>query len=303
MAGTVTQTPLPQVRTDPAVAVTAGNRRRPVSLFRLGQYVLMIVVLLVSVLPLVWILLTSVKPDSEIVSYPPTILPRTFTLDNFANLFRTSRFDAYLANSIIVATAASALTVIFGACAAYVFTRFEFKFLRGIGELSLFAYMVPPILVLVPIAQIIVGIHLTNNLIALVIIYTALQLPFALWILRSYLQGYTIELEQAAMVDGCTRFGAFLRVVLPQSVPGLVSTAVFTFNACWAEFLFASTLMTSPETLTVPPGTALLIQQVAVFSWGMLMAASVLVAIPVLVLFILLQSLLVGEVGEGAIKG
>jgi len=271
--------------------------------FRLGQYGLLVVVLAVAALPLLWIILTAFKPDSEIIAFPPTIIPTQVTLDNFANLFLISPFGSYLANSLIVATVTTVLTVTLGTIAAYSLTRFRFRFLRGIGELSLFAYMIPPILILVPIAQVLTGLRLGNNLAALVILYTATLLPFALWVLRSYFHGITVELEQAAMVDGCTRFGAFVRVVIPQAVPGLISTAVFTFNAAWSEYLFASTLMTAPTSLTLSPGLALLMDQTGVYSWGVLMAGSVIVVMPVVILFIVAQKQLVGGLSEGAVKG
>lgn len=281
----------------------ARQRRVRLGPFRLGQYGLLLVVLAVSTLPLLWIILTAFKPDQEIVAFPPTIIPTQFTLENFQNLFLISPFASYLANSLIVAVATTVLTVTLGMFAAYSFTRFRFRFLRGVGELSLFAYMVPPILVLVPIAQILTGLRLSNNLLALIILYTATLLPFALWVLRSYFHGITVELEQAAMVDGCTRFGAFLRVVVPQAVPGLISTAVFTFNAAWSEYLFASTLMSSPTSLTLSPGLALLLDQTGVYSWGVLMAGSVIVVMPVVILFIIAQKQLVGGLSEGAVKG
>lgn len=281
------------------------HRRRKARLgpFRLGQYGLLLLVLAIADLPLLWIVLTAFKPDQEIVAFPPTIVPKEFTLENFENLFLISPFSSYLTNSLTVAVATTVLTVALGTVAAYSFTRFRFRFLRGVGELSLFAYMVPPILVLVPIAQILTGLRLSNNLLALIVLYTATLLPFALWVLRSYFHGITVELEQAAMVDGCTRFGAFLRVVVPQAVPGLISTAVFTFNAAWSEYLFASTLMTSPTSLTLSPGLALLLDQTGVYSWGVLMAGSVIVVAPVVVLFIIAQRQLVGGLGEGAVKG
>jgi len=265
--------------------------------------VLLLVVVVAADFPLAWIFATALKPDQEIALYPPTLLPRTITLDNFAVLFRISPFASYLTNSIIVSVGATALTVLLGTLAAYSFARFHYRFLHGVGELSLFAYMVPPILVLVPIAQIIVSLHLANNLAALVVLYTATLLPFALWVLRSYFHGYTLDLEQAAMVDGCTRFGAFRRVVIPQATPGLISTAVFTFNAAWSEYLFASTLMSTPKTLSLSPGLALLLNQTGVYSWGVLMAASVIVVLPVIFLFIAAQRQLVSGLGAGAVKG
>lgn len=296
----VTKVAPPQERA--ARAALGRRNRRPIRPFRLGQYALLASVLAISDIPLAWILLTAFKPDRETARYPPTILPQTVTLDNFSNLFASTPFGSYLTNSLLVSLSATILTIVFGMFAAYALTRFRFRFLRGVGEISLFAYMVPPILVLVPIAQIVTSLHLANNLISLVAIYTATLLPFALWVLRSYFQGLTVDLEEAAMVDGCTRFGAFWRVVAPQAIPGLISTGVFTFNAAWSEYLFASTLMTTPKSLTLSPGLALLMDQ-NVISWGQLMAASTLVVAPVIVLFVIAQKQLVGSWGEGAIKG
>lgn len=253
--------------------------------------------------PLVWMVLSSLKPDYETAAYPPTLLPETVTFENYQNLFRISDFGTYLRNSVIVATVATAATLIIGLVAAYALSRFRFRILRGIGEVSLFAYMIPPILVLVPIARIISRLHLANNLIALIILYAATLLPFALWVLRSYFNGIPIELEHAAMIDGCTRFGAFYRVVVPQAIPGVISTGIFTFNAAWSEYLFASTLMTSPSKTTLSPGMALLFDQTGVYSWGLVMAAAVFMTVPVVVLFIIAQRQLVSGLGEGAIKG
>lgn len=285
----------------PGVRASLRRALRPRP-FRLMQYGLLAAVLVVSDLPLLWIVLTAFKPDQETAQYPPTILPHTVTLANFTTLFDEEAFGTYLMNSLLVTVATTIATVTLGMFAAYAFSRFRFRFLRGIGEISLFAYMVPPILVLVPIAQVVTSLHLANNLLSLVVIYTATLLPFALWVLRSYFLGITVELEQAAMVDGCTRLGAFLRVVVPQAIPGLISTGVFTFNAAWSEYLFASTLMTTPSQLTLSPGLTLMVDQ-NVVSWGVLMAASVVMVAPVIVLFVIAQKQLVIGLGEGALKG
>ena len=139
-------------------------------------------------------------------------------------------------------------------------------------------------------------------LLALVLLYTATLLPFALWVLRSYINGISLDLEHAAMVDGATRFQAFRHVVVPQAVPGVISTGVFTFNAAWSEYLFASTLMTSPDKRTLSPGLTLLFDQTGVYSWAILMAACVLIVVPVIVLFTIVQRQLVSGLGEGALK-
>lgn len=273
------------------------------ALGRAGQYVLMVVLVLLMSLPLFWMFISSMKPDSESMSYPPTILPETWTFEAYRNLFTVSAFGTYLRNSIIVASISTVAVIAIALCAAYALSRFNFRLLRGLGEISLFAYMIPPILLLVPIARIVSNLGLANNLAALTLIYTASQLPFGLWILRSYVNGIAIDLEQAAMVDGATRFMAFRHVVIPQTWPGIISTAVFTFNASWSEYLFASTLMTSPSRVTLSPGLTLLLNQTGVYSWAMLMAGSVVMVLPVILLFIVAQKRLVSGMGEGALKG
>lgn len=289
-----------------AVAALPVRRRRRGArrtTFRAVQYALLVIVVLGASAPLIWIFLTAFKPDTEIVSYPPTLLPAQPTLDNFRTLMQISPFGSYLRNSATVALVSTAVTVVVSTLAAYTFARFRFWFLRGLSELALFAYMIPPILLLVPIARMMFGVGLGNNLTALVVLYTATQLPFALWILRSYFHGIAADLEEAAMVDGCTRFGAFRRVVIPQAVPGMIATAVFTFNAAWSEYLFAATLMTSRDSMTLSPGVALLIHQTGVYSWGVLMAAAVIVVAPALVFFLLAQRRLVGGLADGAVRG
>lgn len=280
-----------------------ARRRRAWRPLRLAQYTVLLGLLAASDLPLVWILATAFKPDTEIVRYPPTLLPHAPTLANFTNLFTISDFGAYLSNSLIVSGVTTAATVVFGMLAAYSVSRFRFAFVRGLGEFALFAYLVPPILVVVPITQIVIRLHLADNLAALVVIYTAILLPFALWLLRSYFHGLSVEIEQAAMVDGCTRFGAFRRVVVPQAIPGLISTGIFTFNAAWSEYLFASVLLPSPDRRTLSPGLALLMNQTGVYSWGLLMAGAVIVVLPVLVLFVVAQRSLISGWGAGALAG
>jgi multiple sugar transport system permease protein len=294
------------VRAD--TSAQAGVRRRSWWRVRLPQpfagfqYFLLIAVILFSDLPLVWIFLNSLKPDGEIVTYPPSILPKAASLADYSQLFAYAPYGIYMLNSGIIATVTTILVVAMGTVAAYSFVRFEFAFLRGLSEASLFAYMIPSILLLVPIARMMFAANLQNHREALILIYTARLLPFGLWTLRSYFQGVALDLEQAAMVDGCTRFGSFWRVVLPQAVPGMIATGVFTFNSAWSEYLFGSTLNTVPGALTVSPGLALLNTQSGIIHWGLLMAGAVMTTVPVLVLFIIGQSQLVETWGEGAVK-
>jgi multiple sugar transport system permease protein len=285
------------------VTSRSSRHRLRAQLERAGLHALLALTVLVMSAPLVWMLLSSLKPDQENAAYPPTLLPQTWTLENYRLLFTLSDFGTYLRNSCIVASVATVLTIVIGVSAAYALSRFHFRWLNGLAGVALFAYTIPPILVLVPIARIITGLGLGNSLSALIILYTATLLPFAIWVLRSYFNGLLIEIEQAAMIDGCTRFGAFVRVALPQAVPGIISTSIFTFNAAWSEYLFASTLTVSPGKLTLSPGLALLLDQTGVYSWGVLMAGAVVITIPVLLLFTLIQRRLVRGMSDGAVTG
>lgn len=294
---TLEETPARPVPTGPP-----PRRRRRFTPLRLVQYVMMAVVLLFSAGPLVWVIINSVRPETEIAAYPPKLFPGELTGEHFSSLFGLYGFGTYLLNSFMVSTVATALALIMGTLAAYAMARFNFRLVRAIGELSLVAYLIPPILVLVPVTQILFGSGLGDNRAALAVLYTATLLPFALWILRPYFSGITVDIEEAAMIDRCTRFGAFLRVVLPQAVPGLVSTGIFTFNAAWSEYLFAATLMTSNSKLPANAAVFLLMGHMGTESWGLLMAAAVTIVAPVVVLFIFAQRWLISGLGEGAVK-
>jgi multiple sugar transport system permease protein len=269
------------------------------------QYLLLGVVLLLADGPLLWIAVTALRPPLEVMAYPPTIVPSALTLESFQKLFTSSPFETYLANSALVSSSATLITVVMGTIGAYAFARFEqrFLFLRVLGWLSLLAYMLPSILLVVPIAVIVSWFGLANSLAALVLIYSATLLPFALWILRSYFSGVAVHLEEAAMIDGATRFGAFYRVVVPLAVSGVISVAVFIFNAAWGEYLFASILISDPSRLTLSLGLTNLLVQGEVFSWGELMAGAVVTTVPVVVLFAIAQRQLVTGLGEGAVRG
>jgi multiple sugar transport system permease protein len=289
-------------RSDASTLRAGGGVRPRAAIRRLLLHALLVVAVGIAALPLLWMLLSSLKPDSENTAYPPTIVPRTWTLASYGALFNVSDFGSYLRNSSVLAISTTALTLVLATLTAYAITRFRLPGLRLTGELALFAYMIPPILLLVPIARIVTGLGLANTATALVLVYTSHLVPFALWILRAHFQAIPVELEHAAMVDGCTRFGAFLRVIIPQATPGLISTGIFTFNAAWAEYLYASTLLNSGNKMPLAAGLALLMDQTGVYSWGMLMAASALVTLPVIALFLVAQKQLVSTWSEGAVK-
>jgi ABC-type glycerol-3-phosphate transport system permease component len=302
MTTTTTSTLAPVPGGAPARPRRSRHRATRVAV-RAVQYVLLLGVALISAFPLLWALINSVRPNSEIVAYPPKLLPREFTFEHVEALFTLYDFHPYLWNSLVVSTGATLGAIVLGTTAAYAMTRFDLPAVRAMSVLSLLAYLVPAILVLIPITQFLFSNGWGDNRIALTVLYAGIFLPFTIWLLRSYFQGVGVEVEEAAMIDGCSRIGAFLRVVIPQAIPGIVSTGIFTFNATWSEYLFVSSLMTTNSKLTANPAVFLLMGHMGTTSWGLLMSAAVIIVLPVLVLFFVAQRWVVSGISDGSVKG
>ncbi len=270
---------------------------------RLVLYLLMVLAVLWAVLPLFWVFISSFKPDTETYSFQQTILPRHPTLENYVNLFRLTNFGRWMLNSTFLAVSTTVAVILLSALAAYALSRFNFRGFETFSRLTLLAYMMPPIILVVPIYFLLARLGLTNSLVGLLAVYIGIRIPFGMWVLRSYFFGIPLELEEAAMVDGCTRFQAFYKVVLPQAVPGMISTAIFVFSVTWHEFLFASILLFSGATQTLSAGVASFIAEDWIPSWGMVMAAGVMISLPLVLFYIFLQRYLIAGWGGGALKG
>ncbi len=261
-------------------------------------------VVAVVAVPLLWAILTSFKPDSETQRYPPTILPETFTFQNYFELFRVLPFGTFYLNTIEVAALTSLLTIALSSMAAYSMARFRNLWTEAAGFFGLAAYMVPAILIVVPVFRIAYGIGAIDSLLALVTLYAAFFLPLAIWQLRAYFAGIPPDIEEAAMTDGATRFEAFYLVILPQALPGLIATGILCFAVVWNEYLFSSLLLVTPAKQTLSAGLShVLIGKYDVYSWGALMAACVLMTLPLVLVFTVVQRQLVAGLSSGAVKG
>ncbi|RJX30126.1 MAG: carbohydrate ABC transporter permease [Desulfarculus sp.] len=279
--------------------------KRANGFFNLGRqkvYWLALLLVLFSAFPFFWMVSTAFKPLREIFVYPPTFLPQNATLENFGRLFEQTRFIAYFKNSIIVSSSAVLLTMIFGAAGAYSLTRFRFKGRDKIANLILFTYMFAPIMIVIPFYVLIKQMGLANTHFALVLAYTALCLPFSLWMLRAFFQGIPLALEEAALIDGASRLQAVLHVIFPLALPGLIATGIFTFILAWNDYIFCRILISSDELKTLPVGIADL-YNATVIDWGMIMAGGMLITVPVLIFFMYIQRYLIAGWGAGAIKG
>jgi ABC-type glycerol-3-phosphate transport system permease component len=260
------------------------------------------ILLILTAFPFFWMVSTSFKPLREIFVSPPYFLPKDFTLANFDRLFEQTRFLIYFKNSLFVSTSAVLLTMAIASAGAYSLTRFKFYGREKIASLILFTYMFAPIMIVIPFYVLIKKIGIANTHLALIMAYTAFCLPFSLWLLRAFFQSIPLVLEEAALVDGATRFRAVVHVILPLALPGIIATSIFTFILAWNDYIFVRILITSDHLKTLSVGIADL-HNATVIDWGMIMSGGMLITIPVLVFFIFIQRYLIAGWGTGAVKG
>ena len=258
---------------------------------------------LVIAFPLIWMVLTSIKPQSELFRVPPSILPHRITFEHYAALLQKTPFLRYFANSMMLASATTALVILVGALGAYSLVRFQYRGREALAGLVLFTYLLPSVVLIIPLYLMMVKIGLANSLTSLVIAYTTFSLPYALWRLRSFMPGIPEDLESAALVDGASRIGAFVDVILPQALPGIISTALFTFILAWNEYLYALVLVNSDQSRPLTTGVMNMLITAFNIDWSLLMAASVMMSIPLVVIFAFLQSYLTRGFGAGGVKG
>ncbi len=252
--------------------------------------------------PLLFMFMTTLKPDGEIISATPTLFTSNPHLEHYYRLFAQTKFLTYFRNSIVVAGSATLLCVTVATLAGYAITRFRFRGREGIAGIMLFTYMFAPIMIIVPFFILMRGYGLTNSHVGLVLAYTTFALPFSMWLLRSFFQSIPIELEQAAMTDGASRPQAVLYVIVPLALPGIIAVSIFSFIVAWNDYIFTRVLITSNELKTLPVGISDLVNSTLI-DWGMILAGGVVITIPALLFFIMIQRYLISGWGAGAVKG
>lgn len=252
--------------------------------------------------PFFWMASTSMKPPLDMFTEPPSVIPRSPTLDNFWRLFTATNFLIYFLNSLKVAGLAVLLTTVVGAAGAYSLTRYRYPGREQIAGVILCTYMFAPIMVVIPFFILVKSAGIENTHLALILAFTSFCLPFTLWILRAFFETIPIELEEAAMVDGASRFRAVLYVVLPLALPGVIATSIFTFILAWNDYIFTRILISADELKTLPVGVQDLFHS-ALIDWGLIMAAGMMITIPAMIFFLAVQRYLVRGWGTGAMKG
>ena len=253
--------------------------------------------------PLIWMILTSLKPQSELFLIPPTFFPGEITFEHYRRLLVETPFLVYLRNSGILAVGTTLVVIVIATLGAHSLVRFSYPGRERLARLVLFTYLLPSVVLIIPLYFLMISIGLSNTLTSLIIAYTTFALPYALWLLRSFMAAIPDDLEAAAMVDGATRMQAFVDVILPQAVPGIISTALFTSILAWNEYLYALVLVNSDEVRPLTTGVMNMLVTSFNIEWSMLMAASVMMSVPLIIVFVFLQRFLTRGFGAGAVKG
>ena len=268
---------------------------------RLGMAVVLLVALLAVLFPIYWMIVTSLKIPRDIYR-TPSLWPRAFTLENYRILVEDKGFLINIGNSLLVALTVTVIAVIISSFAAYSMVRFRYRFRGVIGRLILFAYLTPTSLLFIPLSVVMASLHLANSLIGLILVYLTFALPLATWLLQGYFRSVPRELEEQGMIDGLSRMGALIRIVLPLSAPGLAAVAIFTFTGAWNELLLALVLITDPGQRTAPLALNYLITS-DVLPWGPLMAGAVVSSVPLMILYFVAQRFMVVGLTSGSVKG
>jgi multiple sugar transport system permease protein len=283
-----------------ATVIPAGAQRRAL-IGKILTYIALIVAVVLVLFPIYWMIVTSLKLPRDIYR-APSLWPKTFTLNNFQKLLAGGDFLLAIRNSLIVSTVVTLISVIISSFAAYSMVRFRYRFRGLIGRLILFAYLTPGSLLFIPLSIIMAQLHLGNSLVGLTLVYLTFSLPLSTWLLQGYFRGVPRELEEQGLIDGHTRLGALLHIVLPLSGPGLAAVAIFTFTGAWNELLFALVLITSESQRTAPLALNYLITS-DVLPWGPLMAGAVISSVPLMILYFIAQRFMVAGMTEGGVKG
>lgn len=270
----------------------------------LGTYALLLLYYGFFLIPILWLVLQSFKTTSAI--FGGTLIPswNDLTFSSYQDVWQSSSasIETFLKNSTIIAVAVTVVSLVASTLGAYGLSKYRIRGRRGLLITLLTSQMFPGVLILVPFYTLILGLHLTNTYVGIILAHSILALPFCVWMLKSYMDAVPAALIEAALVDGCTRLSALLRVVLPTALPGLAVAAFFAFIVSWGDYLFVSIISSSTSTATMP----LYIYQISqslILQWGQIAAGTVIIIIPVVILFALVQRWLVEGLLAGAVKG
>lgn len=265
------------------------------------RYLAIFLLLVILLFPLLIMIFTAIKSQGEIV-ISTQLLPQRPTFENFFNILKMKRFRRYFINSLFVSLATTFLSLVIGCLAAYSLSSFRYPGRQLFSRFILVTYMFPRILLIIPFFLLLNKYRLIDSYWSLIISYTTFSLPFCVWMLKGFFDNLPKELEDAAIIDGCTRLKVLTAIIIPISAPAIMATGAFAFMLAWNDFLYALTFINSDSLRTLSVGLNTLLAQYY-FDYGLLLSASIIMIIPVLILFLCIQKMIVGALSAGAVKG
>ena len=256
----------------------------------------------VCLFPFLWMIVSSIKELRELYTIPPTWIPENPTLSNYTTVLFSSNIPRYFLNSVVISLGSTALSLALAIFASYGFARFRFRGKAAAQSFVLVGQLLPTAAIIVPLFVTLRWLDLVNTYLGLILVYMIITLPLSVWMLTSYFKAIPVELEEAAIIDGASRMGVLFRITLPLSLPGLVAVTVYAFVTTWNEFIFALCFATDSSVKTLPIGLAEFTTEFNT-DWGAVMAASMIMTLPVALLFLSMQRLFIGGLMAGATKG
>lgn len=266
------------------------------------NYLVLVIISLFSMFPIYWGLITSLKPESQIMTFPPRFIPETFTFENYYKVLFMSNYKTYFFNTIIVTIVSVIFATIIAGHAAFAFSRMKFKNSNTIMFMVLMTSMIPAVAQLIPLYILAVKTELYNTKLVLVLIYAAWRTPILTWLLRGFFEKLPIDIEESALIDGCNKAGVFYRIVIPISKPGIASVALLSAVFVWNDYLVSASFVSQERHRMLSSGIYNYITGYGV-QWGQLMGGVCMAVIPIVILFICLQSQFVAGLSAGAVKG
>lgn len=266
------------------------------------KFIFLSLFLVFTVFPLYWIFITSLKPSKDMFSFPIQYWPETITFENYINIFQISNFNIYIMNSLILSIVAAFFSLVIATLSGYVLARFEFKGKTQVIFAFLITQMIPIFIGLAPLYLLMSKLQLLNKLPSLMLVYTVMMIPFCTVIMKGFFERIPSSLEEAAMIDGCSRLTALFKVIIPVMLPGIAATFIFAFVQSWNELFLAIMFIDKEEAKTIPVAMNSFITKFDI-DWGAMSAATVLSVIPTLILFAFAQKYIVEGMTQGSVKG
>jgi multiple sugar transport system permease protein len=269
---------------------------------RIGFWVALLLFTLWILFPFYWMVTTSIRPDRELYGRRVSLVPQQVIGKHYATELNRYQFGDRLQNSIVVASATTFLTIVVGSLGAFSITRLRYPGRRALARSILLVYLIPSSLLFIPLYAIMARLGLVNTLLSLIVTYLTFTVPFCTWMLMGYFRNIPIDMEEAALIDGCNRIQSFYKVLLPLALPAIVAAGIFSFTLSWNEFLYALVFITDSKLQTIPVGLSAHIAA-DIYMWGPLMAGATMASLPIVTLYILAQQALVQGMFSGAVRG